>query len=1104
MKVLKIAAIVVGTVALVATGFGAAGVGILGMSAGTLTTVGAIAGAVGGLLSLGASLLAPKPSFGGEGNPVGFQTNPQSGLPYAIGRTGTGSLKVAGKTANSRGWAKDDLLYFVALLCCAPIQSVQAFTADNVTIAFDGSGQATTTGYSSWMSQAVSLGDDPQASALAVTLNGVAMPGWTSAHKLSGMAHVQWSLRYDTDAKHYEGGVPDPLWVIQGAKVYDPRLDSTYPGGSGSCRWDDESTHVWSRNPALNALKWARGHYSNGKKVCGIGAPKANIRVADFVEAANVADANGWGCGGVEYTTDSKWDILTRMLQAGGAVPTMTGAMIGCRVQTPRTSIATISGSELLDGLDYAACKPRRSRINSVLPRYRSEAHRWEIVTGEAVTVDDYVTEDGALRSAGLDLPLVQAEVGQAGYDGELQAGQLAAYHICQSREAGPIEFTTGLKYIGVYSGDCVTLDAPDEGFALVKLMITGRSVDIATATIRFTAETETDGKHAFALGTSSAAPAAPSLTAPPEPISVVPTGTNQATNSEFAIDDRGWFGLEVTSWPGASGSDWDYGRNYAGGFGGNPINLLYQGFDYTGLTPPSDKYAFGPCQRGFVGDLADLQRYALPVSEGERVFARALMALYGGTEGHLRINFMDADGVELSGTEADSAETIGDARLGGPVPNPAIVENLAQCTVFADAPAGAAFAVLGTWGRPVPGGAFDNFYIFLGQPLLAKIPAGQVVGPAYHPGPADRAADVTGESADYLALLAEVTAIGSDGVLSKGEKPALGLQWTALYENWLALDAKATAISLGGSYQSNASTSVSALSTYLSGLSPAWTDATADTAIVAATFESKWADAYTDVAALQAAIQGIQGDPGENGFTISPSSVSLNVPCTIGGTPVSGALPLSRTFKVLQGTTDLSDDADTDYSVSASGISAAMGGTNSKVLTLSAPMTADQASATVTVQRFGVTIAQVLVTLDKAKAAAAGLSAQTTTVSVPSGTSYGAANAGPIGILSGNDGTIRFDAYLLYNSGSASNTVVTGKLQYSTSTDGVSWGSWTDVATEEAGTDGNNVDAGELALTPTLSHTGTPLWYRCQLLLKRNGVTTTSIGGNVNMWWEP
>lgn len=519
MKVLKTVAIVVGAVALVATGIGAAvGAGaFLGVSGATFATVGTIASVTAGALTLATAAFAPGAEFSNQGNPLTFQTNPNSGLPYAIGRTRMSGLKIDGKTGRSAGSSINDLLFFAALLSCSPADAIEAFTADNESVTFNGTtGAATSANYANWMAQKVSLGPAPQTSALALSMNGIAFPGWSLAHKLSGMPHALWALRFDKDGNHYSAGVPEPEWIGRWSKCYDPRKDSTYPGGSGSHRAGNEATYEWTRNPGLHGLTWALGRWSNGKKVCGIGAPVANIRIAEFVEAANVADANGWGCGGVEWTTDSKWDALKRILQAGGAKPTKSGAMIGCRVKAPRVSIGTITADDLLDGLSYSAMKRRRERFNTVLPRYVSESHDWQVITGSAIKVPEWVTADGAPRTKGIDFPLVQAEVGQAGFNGNQQAGQLAAYEICDSREAGPIQFALGPKWIGLRSGDCVTLNVPAEGFSSQKVVLIGISVDPASGKISCVAETETDSKHPFALGETTVPPPAPTLTTPP------------------------------------------------------------------------------------------------------------------------------------------------------------------------------------------------------------------------------------------------------------------------------------------------------------------------------------------------------------------------------------------------------------------------------------------------------------------------------------------------------------------------------------------------------------------------------------------------------------
>ncbi len=60
----------------------------------------------------------------------------------------------------------------------------------------------------------------------------------------------------------YAGGQPvEYTQKIKGRPVYDPRLDSTREGGSGSHRQDDPSTWEWSNNAALVIADFLAGQY---------------------------------------------------------------------------------------------------------------------------------------------------------------------------------------------------------------------------------------------------------------------------------------------------------------------------------------------------------------------------------------------------------------------------------------------------------------------------------------------------------------------------------------------------------------------------------------------------------------------------------------------------------------------------------------------------------------------------------------------------------------------------------------------------------------------------------------------------------------------------
>src|SRR3546814_14507856 len=67
----------------------------------------------------------------------------------------------------------------------------------------------------------------------------------------------------------------------------------------------------------------------------------------------------------------------------------------------PAVSLDTITEEHIADGnMSVVAMQSYRDRLNTILPKYRSADHNWEMTQAEAVTVSEYVTEDGEERSA--------------------------------------------------------------------------------------------------------------------------------------------------------------------------------------------------------------------------------------------------------------------------------------------------------------------------------------------------------------------------------------------------------------------------------------------------------------------------------------------------------------------------------------------------------------------------------------------------------------------------------------------------------------------------------------------------------------------------------
>jgi len=523
-KTLAKAAIVVAAVAAIATGVGAvaAAGSALALAAGTVAS---IATAAATALSVGAALTAPKAATPeAAGSQTEFRADPDAGIPVVVGRTGTAGNILFRRGFDTRDAGTNDRQAFVAGLSLGPVDGIEGMTVDRVPTFFGGTGAAIGA-FAGFMWSMTQLGAIPEASAIGFGAGAGSPPGWTAQHKLSGKAAASWTLRFDTKSNLYQGGVPAPMWTVRGRKFYDPRKDSTYPGGSGSHRWADPAdtaafdaaTATWeySEDPYVVGLGWALGLWqrdptvagSTWQRVMGIGAPIGAVDVGSFVEGANVAAANGWAVGGVIFSGDGKWDSLKKILQAGMGEPLALGARISCLVNCPKVSLARIGIDDVVGEATVAATRSRRDRFNTVTPRYRLEANNWELLPGAPITVPAYVAEDRGKRSKLLDYPFIQNSP---------QVGTAVRYDIENAREFGPIVLPLRLLWMGFKPGDCVSVDLTELGLNGQPILLLNRELEPASGIVTMTARSETNAKHGFALGQTATPPPSPGVTGMP------------------------------------------------------------------------------------------------------------------------------------------------------------------------------------------------------------------------------------------------------------------------------------------------------------------------------------------------------------------------------------------------------------------------------------------------------------------------------------------------------------------------------------------------------------------------------------------------------------
>jgi hypothetical protein len=155
------------------------------------------------------------------------------------------------------------------------------------------------------------------------TLNTAFSTLWTSAgHRARGwsLLYTKMTLKDNNDA--FENGIPQNLRaLVKGHKVYDPRLDSTQPGGAspGPHRVDDDTTWEWSNNPALCLADfWIWNEVGMGEETDRIDWPLV-MTAADICEeqvpvppctSPQVSFQNRYTCNFTFFATQNRGEIL--------------------------------------------------------------------------------------------------------------------------------------------------------------------------------------------------------------------------------------------------------------------------------------------------------------------------------------------------------------------------------------------------------------------------------------------------------------------------------------------------------------------------------------------------------------------------------------------------------------------------------------------------------------------------------------------------------------------------------------------------------------------------------------------------------------------------
>jgi hypothetical protein len=247
---------------------------------------------------------------------------------------------------------------------------------------------------------------------------------WTSNHVGHGRTYSRIRYIYSPEK------VPGPLpwkWVVDGIKLYDPRLDTT-AGGSGSHRWDDLDTHEFTANLAViayNILRGIRVKNSDDDLVHFYGlenTPAENLPFDNWVTAMNEADTQidleGTTLtepqfhGGLEIPVDLEpLAAIKEILKATGGRLTEVGGIYKLYLGAPGIPVATFDDGIIPANRSdlFQPIRPLEEQTTYISGQFLSPDDGWIEKTPPPRIDTDRETRIGRRIESSLKAPMVQS-----------------------------------------------------------------------------------------------------------------------------------------------------------------------------------------------------------------------------------------------------------------------------------------------------------------------------------------------------------------------------------------------------------------------------------------------------------------------------------------------------------------------------------------------------------------------------------------------------------------------------------------------------------------------------------------------------------------------
>ena len=350
------------------------------------------------------------------------------------------------------------------------------------------------------------------------------LSSWTSNHRLRGLAYLAFKFTWNSDAF---GSLPTVHAVVKGKKIYNPNLDGTLTGGSGSHRADTSSTWEYSDNPVYQLLDYLR----NTRFGMGIANGYFDTNFADWQTAGDVCDVNITPYSGASQidlmdshavvdTSRKAIDNIKELIKGCRGILNFTAGAYKMLVETSGSATITLDEDNIIDGIQISS-KNKNSRYNRVIVSFVNPNKNYQSDEVQFPPVDD-----SSLASADQHSTMKTADGGillEGRFDFQTltnpyQAQEMAEIILRRSRTSLDVSLKADGNAMELSVGDIVNITHATPGFSAKAFRVQGLVLN-ADSTVSLQLSEHQDSYYTF--GTQTAVATIPDTTLP-NPFSIV------------------------------------------------------------------------------------------------------------------------------------------------------------------------------------------------------------------------------------------------------------------------------------------------------------------------------------------------------------------------------------------------------------------------------------------------------------------------------------------------------------------------------------------------------------------------------------------------------